>query len=209
MINTSTALNIAKKDVSFLDADIHDNVSFEKIRHEKSPNGNNFIEFTFNKNGAAMTHTEYEPTRFPDQTEENFIEKVNTQVARILQILEAFYDREKLKNFEAASFNAFAQWVVSLMNGVNKDEAKVRLKVVYNNSGYTTLPRYAVYTFIESMNIPASKSKIKRLGIDQFERPESGDASDKKEASTAASYFNTTQTTANAEIPPIQSGMPF
>jgi hypothetical protein len=186
IFNTNTAFNIGKKDVKFLDAGIHENVSFERIRHEKSTNGNLFLEFTFSKDGATMTHTEYEPNRFPDQTEEAFNEKINTQVARILQILEAFYDRSQL-SFQADSFTSFASWVATLMNSVDKTK-KVRLKVVYGSSGFTTLPRYAVYTFIEPMTVTEANSKIKKLGIDTFTRPENGDK--EAEAPKASSTFS-------------------
>lgn len=48
----------------------------------------------------------------------------------------------------------------------------LRVKIVYNNSGYTTLPKYAKYTFIEPMSlVNENKSVIVKLGIDQFEKP--------------------------------------
>lgn len=193
IFNTETAFNIQKKDVKFLDAGIHDNVSLEKVRHDKSPNGNLFLEFTFSKDGATMTHTEYEPTKFQDQSDEDFNAKVNKQVARILQIMEAFYDRAQL-SFSADSFTSFASWVSTLMNSVDKSK-KVRLKVVFGNNGYTTLPKYSVYTFIEPMSVDPSKSKIKKLGIDNFERPEAGDV--EPETQTAESVFNSITNTSS------------
>ena len=75
IFNTNTAFNIQKKDVKFLDAGIHEDVSLEKVRHDRSPNGNMFIEFTFAKDGTFMTHTEYEPTKFQDQTDAEFEKK--------------------------------------------------------------------------------------------------------------------------------------
>ena len=48
----------------------------------------------------------------------------------------------------------------------------LRIKVVYNNSGYTTLPKYAKYRFIEPMTIvDKNESVIVKLNIDQFEKP--------------------------------------
>lgn len=200
IFNTSTAFNIQKKDVKFLDAGIHEDVSLEKVRHDKSPNGNKFIEFTFGKDGTFMTHTEYEPTKFPDQTDVEFEKKVNTQVARILQIMEAYYSRDQL-SFTADSFDTFASWVTTLMNSVDK-EALVRLKIVYGMNGYTTLPKYAVYTFIEPMTVSSSDSKISKLGIDTFVRPEQGDK--EEEAIAAESVFSSMpQSTAE------QASVPF
>lgn len=204
VFNTSTAFNIEKKDVKFLDAGIHENVSLEKVRHDKSPNGNEFIEFTFSKDGASMTHTEYAPQKFPDQTEDDFNSKVNKQVARVLQIMEVFYDRSKL-SFTADSFATFASWVVALMNSADKSK-KVRLKVVYSQSGYTTLPKYAVYTFIESMDVTAQNSKIKKLGIDSFVRPETAAPDNEQPVATAAEVFSPNPSQATMNIP---TGVPF
>ncbi len=193
VFSTNNAFSIEKKDIKFIDAGIHENVTLEKARHDKSPNGNEFIEFTFSKDGASMTHTEYAPQKFNDQSEEEFNTKVNKQVARILQIMEVFYDRSKL-SFTADSFSSFAQWVVSLTNAINK-ENKVRLKAVYNNSGYTSLPKYSVYTFIEPMTISETNSKIKRLGIDTFTRPDQVQADKEEPVTSSMDAFYTKPTT--------------
>lgn len=199
VFNTSSAFDIQKKDVKFLDAGIHENVSLERVRHDKSPNGNEFIEFTFSKDGASMTHTEYAPQKYSDQTEEEFNSKVNKQVSRILQIMEVFYDRSKL-SFQADTFSTFAGWVVALMNGADKSQ-KVRLKVVYSNTGYTTLPKYAVYTFIESMSVSSEKSKIKKLGIDSFIRPAAADADSEEQVTEAAAVFSVKKEDDGGEMP--------
>ena len=201
IFNTNAAFDIEKKDVKFLDAGIHENVSLEKVRSDKSPNnGNQFIEFTFSKDGATMTHTEYEPQKYSDQSEEDFNAKVNKQVARILQIMEAFYDRSKL-SFTADSFSAFSAWVSALMNNADKSN-KVRLKVVYGPTGYTTLPKYAVYTFIEPMTVSAQNSKIKKLGIDSFVRPET--VADREEPTKASS-----EVFSQVTAPVVSGEMPF
>lgn len=202
VFNTSSAFDIQKKDVKFLDAGIHENVSLGRVRYDRSPNGNEFIEFTFEKDGATMTHTEYAPQKYNDQTEEEFKAKVNKQVARVLQIMEVFYDRNKLI-FEGESFAGFAAWVVALGNSADKTK-KVRLKVVYSNSGYTTLPKYAVYTFIESMEVSEDKSKIKRLGIDLFSRPETSVPDNEESTVTASDMLSTTNVNTESV-----SGMPF
>lgn len=183
IFSTSSAFDIQKKDVKFLDAGIHENVSLEKVRHDKSPNGNEFIEFTFSKDGAVMTHTEYAPQKYSDQSDTDFNNKVNKQVARILQIMEVFVDRSKLA-FTADTFGTFADWVVLVMSNIDK-ELKVRIKAVYGNTGYTSLPKYAVYTFIEPMTVSSESSKIKRLGIDTFVRPETAAPTPDKEEPTA------------------------
>lgn len=196
VFNTSTAFNIEKKDVKFMEAGIHEDVSLERVRYDKSPNGNEFIEFSFSKDGATTTHTEYAPQKYPDQTEEEFNTKVNKQVSRILQIMEVFYDRSRL-SFTADSFSSFATWVVSLMSGIPKD-SKIRIKLVYNNSGYTSLPKYSVYTFIESMDIAEKDSKIKRLGIDTFTRPEQASPDTEESSTSASSTFSSSSSQVSA-----------
>ena len=47
---TSSAFDIQKKDVKFLDAKTRE--CLEKVRHDKSPNGNEFIE-TFSKDRGS------------------------------------------------------------------------------------------------------------------------------------------------------------
>ena len=52
----------------------------------------------------------------------------------------------------------------------------LRVKIVYNNKGYTTLPNYCKFTFIEPMNLPEGQvSKITELNIDVFVRPITAD----------------------------------
>jgi len=201
IFNTDKAFDLEKKDVSFLGADIHEDVDFSGIRNEKATNGNMFIEFKFIKDGAVLTHTEYEPTKFNDQTDAEFEAKTNKQVARILQVMSPWYTKEQLSNFTADSFEVFAKWVVDLMNAVDKSQ-KVRLKVVYGQNGYTSLPKYAFYTFIESMNIPKEKSKIAKLGIDLFERPAIGD---KEQTSQSSAEVFAPQSAA----PVVNNDLPF
>lgn len=174
IFSTDSAFKIETKDVSYLEGGIHEDVSLVGVRQERSANGNLFLEFAFDKNGAQLTHTEYEPTKRADQSTEDLEAKANNQVRRILQILQVWYTKEQLSSFSAESFDQFGKWVKGMLDAADKSK-KVRLKVVYGNTGYTSLPKYAKYTFIESMEIPASESKVKDLKIDVFVRPEMGD----------------------------------
>ena len=71
--------------------------------------------------------------------------------------------------------------VVNLLNAANKD-ILLKVKIVYNNKGYTTLPTYCKFTFIEPMNLPeGQKSKITELNIDLFVRPVVADKENKEE----------------------------
>lgn len=172
--STELANQIQESKNKYLEAGIHDNVKFVSARVDKSINGNIFIEFKFKKDEQTMTHTEWESTKKPMESEEDFQNRANRQVKRILQILSCFYPKEALV-FAGSSFNEFANWVVNLLNAANKD-ILLRVKIVYNNKGYTTLPNYCKFTFIEPMNLPEGQvSKITELNIDVFVRPITAD----------------------------------
>lgn len=172
--STELANQIQESKNKYLEAGIHDNVKFVSARVDKSINGNIFIEFKFEKDEQTMTHTEWESTKKPMESEEDFQNRANRQVKRILQILSCFYPKEALV-FAGSSFSEFANWVVNLLNATNKD-ILLRVKIVYNNKGYTTLPNYCKFTFIEPMNLPEGQvSKITELNIDVFVRPITAD----------------------------------
>ena len=185
------AAKISKNDVKFIPAGIIENVTLQSVKAEKSQNGNYFLEITFEKDGATLPHTEWEPKmgNFVD-SEEKLQQKVDNQYSRMLQILSCYYPDEML-NFSDESFKEFAEWIVTLLNAADKTK-KLRVKVVYNNKGYTTLPSYAKYTFIEPMELPEGQtSKIAQLNIDQFVRPVVADE-EKKEVNPLGNLGNTT-----------------
>lgn len=171
MYSTERANSITSKDVSFLPAGIHENVELLSAKVETSIQGNTFLEIKFHKNGMGLTQTEWEPTkRSEDISDISLQDKCDKQFKRMLQILECFYTKEQLV-FTGANFKEFAAWVVNMLNAADKS-VKLKLKVVYNNKGYTTLPAYSTYTFIEKMDLEDGKtSKIIELTIDKFVRP--------------------------------------
>lgn len=164
----------------YLEAGIHENVSLVSSRTEKSINGNTFLEIKFEKDGKVLTHTEWESNKLPEMTEEAYQERVSKQVKRVLQILSCFYPKEALV-FTGATYKEFAEWAANLLNVADKTKL-VRVKVVYNNKGYTTLPNYCKFTFIEPMNLPeGQKSMISILNIDQITRPVIADKETKED----------------------------
>ena len=171
MYSKVRAAAIEKNDINYLPAGIHEDVVLENAKYEESPNGNKFIEFTFSKNGQILKHTEWEPTKgMYVTTDEDLQKKVDNQFSRILQILVCFYKDEELE-FEGESFKEFAQWVAEKLMSADKSK-KLRVKVIYNKKGYTTLPGYSKYTFIEPMELPEGKaSAITELSIDTFVKP--------------------------------------
>ena len=54
--------------VNYIDVGIHDNVELTEIKVDTSPNGNNFMAFTFTaEDGRTLTKTEWEPTGNEDE----------------------------------------------------------------------------------------------------------------------------------------------
>lgn len=81
-----------------------------------------------------------------------------------------------------------------MLNKVDKSK-KLRVKVVYNDKGYTTLPNYAKYTFIEPMELAEGKaSSIAMLNIDQFTKPVVADKEVKND-----NPFNATSSETNTQ----------
>lgn len=169
MYSKERAQKIEKNDTKYIPAGIQENVALKSARVTTSPQGNMFLEIVFEKDGATLTQTEWKPTKFGNMTEEDLQKKEDTQFSRMMQILLCFYKDEELI-FNATSF---ADWAAEIANYLNKaDKSKLlRVKIVYNNKGYTTLPTYAKYTFIEPMSISKEDSAIIELGIDKFTRP--------------------------------------
>lgn len=154
----------------YLEAGIHDDVKLVSARAATSINSNKFLEIKFEKEGKELVHTEWEPTPNPTVSAEENQKKATNQVSRIMQILKCFYPKEAL-TFSGESYSEFINWVVNLLNAADKSKL-VRLKVVYNSKGYTTLPNYAKFMFIEPMNLPEGQSsKISILGIDTIVKP--------------------------------------
>ena len=169
MYSKERAQKIEKNDTKYIPAGIQENVALKSARVTTSPQGNMFLEIVFEKDGATLTQTEWKPTKFGNMTEEDLQKKEDTQFSRMMQILLCFYKDEELV-FNATSF---ADWAAEIADYLNKaDKSKLlRVKIVYNNKGYTTLPTYAKYTFIEPMSVSKEDSAIVELGIDKFTRP--------------------------------------
>lgn len=170
MYSKERAQQIAKNDVKFIPAGIHENVNLKSARVDKSPNGNDFIEIVFEKDGATLTQTEWKPTKFDGMDDSALQKKEDTQFSRMMQILLCFYKDEELV-FNSSTFEEFSKEVVNYLNNADKSKL-LRVKIVYNTKGYTTLPSYAKYTFIEPMALPEGHtSSIAELSIDNFVKP--------------------------------------
>lgn len=179
-------VKLSDNNSKYLEAGIHDNVKLASAKFAESPTGKKFIEITFEKDGKTLAHTEWEPTTREGDSEEQNQSKATNQVTRIMRILKCFYSKELLM-FSGSSYKEFANWVVTMLNNANKDTL-LKVKVVYNDKGYTTLPSYVKFACIEPMNIPMgfyeedkNESMIREItGIDQFTKPIVADKEEKE-----------------------------
>lgn len=147
-------------------AGIYENVRLIGAKSDISKNGNKFIELSFDVNGTTVRSTEYEPRKeyFGTPVDPAALQtKQANQYARMVKILKCFYTDEEI-NCDCDTFEEFANWIVSMLTG--KDDVLLRVKFVYNDAGYLTLPSYIKFTWIELMSVEVSKMEI--LGIDRM-----------------------------------------
>lgn len=197
MYSKERAQQITKNDVKFIPAGIHENVSLKSARVAESPTGLKFLEIVFEKDGATLTQTEWKPTKFDGMDEAALQKKEDTQFSRMMQILLCWFKDEELI-FNGTNFEEFSKEVVDYLNKADKSK-KVRTKIVYNDKGYTTLPSYAKYTFIEPMELPEGQtSSITELRIDNFTKPVVADV--EKPVANLSTTMGTTLNTANSVV---------
>ena len=167
MYSTKQAIKSANTS-KYMSAGIKDNVKLAEVRVDKSPNGNDFIEITFSdEDGRTVTMTEWKNkinSWIKDETE--LQKNDDKQFGRILQILSCFYPDEALQ-VELDSFSSMINWVNTMLGSVIATNKPLRLKIVYNNSGYTTTSHNGI--FIEPMDV--AQTEIEKLPRDRFERP--------------------------------------
>lgn len=146
---------------NFIDVGIHDNVELKSVEFKISPNNNPFLVFTFEKDGKILTHTEYEPK----DKDGNILEsKQNNQMIRLKHIATKYIKEDDFViEVMNDDFKEFCNQYIKLLGNKYVD-IKVRIKVVYSDNGFTSLPRYV--PFIERMDV--NKSNLEILSIDKM-----------------------------------------
>lgn len=153
----------------YMNAGINENVTLDKVEVKVSPNGNKMFDITFvNDQGQTAIHTEWEPKPAMWMKDASDLERNQArQFKKMLQILMCYYTDEQI-NFEGEDFMSFANYIATMLNAADKTK-KLRLKLVYNKNGYTTIPTSVDDTFIEPMDV--AESKIKLTAKDVVVRP--------------------------------------
>lgn len=144
----------------YMNAGINEGVSIDKVEVKVSPNGNKMFDITFiNEQGQTAVHTEWEPKMAPWMKDKSDLERNQArQFKKMLQILMCYYTDEQI-NFEGEDFMSFSNYIATMLNAADKTK-KLRLKLVYNKDGYTTIPTAVDDTFIEPMSVTESKIQI-------------------------------------------------
>lgn len=137
----------------YMPAGINENVTLDKVEVKVSPNGNKMFDITFvNEQGQTAVHTEWEPKMAHWMKDMSDLERNQArQYKKMLQILLCFYTDEQI-NFEGEDFVSFANYIAMMLNAADKTK-KLRLKLVYNKDGYTTIPTLVDEIFIEPMDL--------------------------------------------------------
>ena len=145
--------------VNYVDVGIHDNMELTEVKVDTSPKGNNFLAFTFtDPDGRVLTKTEWQPT---GQEDDVLLKKVHNQAKRIKHIMTKFMGTEHTKiEYDTDQWVKYASTVKAKLDAVRVG-VKVRIKAVYDNQNYVTLPNYT--PFIERMDIEKTTLAIQTI----------------------------------------------
>lgn len=168
MYSTKTATtNNNEFNDSYMPVGINDNVTLKEVNVNKSPQGKDYLEFVFqNEEGKTASFTEWKNEKNTwIKTDEDLQNRDNKQFGRILQIVKCFKNDPE---FEGSSFVEMINWVKTTLTTIGEwDKTLLRLKVIYDKKGYTTVSKNGIY--VEPMS--TKESQIKLWKNDLLERP--------------------------------------
>ena len=169
MYSTKTATtNNQEFNSSYMPVGINENVHLKEVTVEKSPTGRDFIRITFENNQgqtAEMTEWKNEKNMWI-KTDEDLQNRDNQQFGRLLQVIDAVCGKHD--DFEGSSFAEMINWVRNTLVAAQSNiMPALRLKVIYDNKGYTRVSSYGI--FVEPMT--TTESQIKLFKRDLLERP--------------------------------------
>lgn len=168
MYSTKTATtNNNEFNDSYMPVGINDNVTLKEVNVNKSPQGKDYLEFVFqDEEGKTASFTEWKNEKNTwIKTDEDLQNRDNKQFGRILQIIKCFKNDPE---FEGSSFVEMINWVKTTLTTIGEwDKTLLRLKVIYDKKGYTTVSKNGIY--VEPMS--TEESQIKLWKNDLLERP--------------------------------------
>lgn len=168
MYSTKTATVSNEEFVSnYMPVGKNDNVTLKEVNVNKTQNGRDFLEIVFsNKNDqtAKMTFWKNEKNMWI-KTDEELQHKDDQQFGQILQLIDSFY--ETRPDAEFSNFLEMINWVKDKLTPMIEVKKDLRIKVVYDNKGYTKVSTLGI--FVEPMTV--TESQIKVFKKDLLERP--------------------------------------
>ena len=168
MYSTKTATtNNNEFNDSYMPVGINDNVTLKEVNVNKSPQGKDYLEFVFqDEEGKTASFTEWKNEKNTwIKTDEDLQNRDNKQFGRILQIVKCFKNDPE---FEGSSFVEMINWIKTTLTTIGEwDKTLLRLKVIYDKKGYTTVSKNGIY--VEPMS--TEESQIKLWKNDLLERP--------------------------------------
>lgn len=168
MYSTKTA--VFSSDNNYLQAGINENVTLKEVNVKTTPNGINYLEIIFQKDGNIAPMTEWENKKSTwIKTDEDLQYRDNLQFGRILQVINAICD-EPVGDVELDDFNSMINWVKDTLSPKINAQKSLRLKVVYDKNGFIKVSSNGC--FIEPMDVKQEDSKIIITGRDTIVKPE-------------------------------------
>lgn len=168
MYSTKTA--VFSSDNNYLQAGINENVTLKEVNVKTTPNGINYLEIIFQKDGNIAPMTEWENKKSAwIKTDEDLQYRDNLQFGRILQVINAICD-EPVGDVELNDFNSMINWVKDTLSPKINAQKSLRLKVVYDKNGFIKVSSNGC--FIEPMDVKQEDSKIIITGRDTISKPE-------------------------------------
>lgn len=168
MYSTKTATVSNEEFVSnYMPVGKNDNVTLKEVNVNKTQNGRDFLEIVFsNKNDqtAKMTFWKNEKNMWI-KTDEELQHKDDQQFGQILQLIDSFYETRPEAEFN--NFLEMINWVKDKLTPMIEVKKDLRIKVVYDNKGYTKVSTLGI--FVEPMTV--TESQIKVFKKDLLERP--------------------------------------
>lgn len=170
MYSTNTAIIRSEETVGkFMPVGINNDITLSEVNVKKSPTGRDYLELVFkNDNDQIVSMTEWKNEKnMWIKTDEELQKRDDQQFGKILQIMNCFYPN----GVGEVSINSFVEminWVKDKLQQSVTDKVKLRLKVIYDKNGYTTVSSNGI--FIEPMSIAYENSQIKLFKRDTLER---------------------------------------
>lgn len=168
MYSTKTATtNNNEFNSSYMPVGINENITLKEVNVMKSPQGRDYLEFVFeNEQGQTVSFTEWKNEMNTwIKSAEDLQKRDDQQFGRILQVVKCYKEEP---DFEGSSFAEMINWVKTTLTTIGEwDKQLLRLKVVYDKKGYTTVSRNGIY--VEPMSV--EQSQIKLWKNDLLERP--------------------------------------